>query len=524
MNRWLIFIEQKLKALRPLFKALLSLVLGGLSALAMPPVDAWWIFGLTFPAFLVVIEGRSLRHSFLCGWLFGVGYFLGALNWIGFAFLVHASDLWMMPFAVGGLAGFLALYWGLSAALTRAICNKGIEVFWVAPICFAAMEYLRGVLFSGFPWAVIGLAVDGMGGVAQLAYFIGMNGLTFLILIWAAAPLLYLHGHRVWAALVLLLLPLCWIYGDWRLTQSSTQFVEGVNLRIVQPNISQDDQWRNTHAREIFDKLLSQSAEPSKNGKLITHIIWPESIVPFLIDESPEGLAEVAKMLGPHRILLTGAVRRSAPSLTADYFTSVLVIDGNAKVIGHYDKSHLVPGGEFLPLAWLLEPLGFRQVISMPEGFRAGSGPESLAVPGAGLVGAQVCYEAIFPAETVDSQHRPNWLVNVTNDGWFGNSSEPWQHLAQLRLRAIEQGLAIARSTNSGISTVFDPFGRSLFQSEKDVTGVFDVNLPRSIEPNVYTHYGDKVLLVMIIVFALVGLSVHKLRDFFSSIRLSLPN
>ena len=524
MKQTLIFIEQKLNGLRPVFKALLCLMLGALSALAMPPVDAWWILGLTFPVFVLLISGKSIRQTFQFGWLFGFGYFLVALHWIGFAFLVNAADLWMMPFAVGGLAAFLALYWGLGAALTRAICSKGIHVFWVAPICFAVAEYLRGILFSGFPWAVIGLSVDGMGGVDQLTYFVGMNGLTFLVVMWATTPLLFFDGRKVLAVVALSLLPLSWFYGEWRLAHNPTQFVEGVNLRIVQPNLSQDDNWRSSHAREIFDQLLMLSAGPSKNDRPITHIIWPESIVPFLLDESPEGLAEVAKMLGSEKILLTGSVRRSAPSNSADYFTSVLVIDGNAKVLGHYDKSHLVPGGEFLPLAWLLEPLGFRQVVSMPESFRAGSGPESLNVPGAGLVGAQVCYEAIFPAETVDPLRRPNWLVNVTNDGWFGNSTEPWQHLAQLRLRAIEQGLAIARSTNSGISTVFDPFGRSLFQSEINVAGVFDAPLPRSIEPSLYAHYGDKVLLAMMIAFGLVGLCVHKLRGFIDSIRLSLQN
>ena len=514
MNQTLIFVEQKLITLRTVTKVLICLVLGIVSALAMPPIDAWWILGFTFPIVFLLMKATSPHQSFLFGWLFGVGYFLVALHWIGFAFLVNAADLWMMPFAVGGLAAFLALYWGAAAAITRFICNKGIHVFWIAPICFGTAEYLRGILFSGFPWSVLGLTVDGMGAVDQLTYFVGMNGLTFLIVMWAVTPLLYVEGQRLLAVIALMLLPLVWIYGDWRLAHNPTQFVESVNLRIVQPNISQDDNWRNAHAREIFDKLLALSSGPSKNGKPITHIIWPESIVPFLIDESPEGLREVARMLGPEKILFTGAVRRSAPSQTADYFTSVLIIDGNAKVLGHYDKSHLVPGGEFLPLEWLLAPLGFRQVVSMPESFREGSGPESLSVPGAGLVGLQVCYEAIFPAETVDPKHRPNWLINVTNDGWFGNSSGPRQHLAQLRLRAIEQGLAVARSANSGISTVYDAFGRSTYLSEMNVVDVLDVELPKSIEGGTYAQFGDWVLLALFITFGLVGLLAHKLRVF----------
>ena len=506
MNRSLTFVSKKLGEIGLLPKALTCFVFGALSTLAMPPFDAWWLLGLTIPVLLLLIEGQSHRRSFFLGWLFGFGYFLVVLHWIGVAFLVNAAtDLWMMPFAVGGLSAAMAVYWGIGAAFTRLLIVRGFPLIFVMPICFGTTEYLRGILFSGFPWAVPGLAVDGMGGVSQLAYLVGMNGLTFLILLWALTPLLFLQGRQRIALVIFLTLPLAWGWGEWRLVQNPTQYVEGVNLRIVQPNLSQDDKWRNDHAREIFEKLLALSAEPSKTGNPITHVIWPESIIPFLIDESPEGLARVAQMLGPEKILLAGAVRRSSPSSDADYFTSVLVIDGKAKVLGHYDKSHLVPGGEYLPLAWALEPLGFRRVVNMPDSFRAGLGAESIAVPGAGFAGIQICYEAIFPSEAVDSKHRPDWLVNVTNDGWFGKSTGPYQHLAQLRLRTIEQGLAAARSANTGISAVFDPFGRALFQSEIDVEGGFDSPMPKSIAAGLYAKFGDYVLLMMSLVWFLFG-------------------
>jgi apolipoprotein N-acyltransferase len=485
------------------WRGLMVLLLGALSGLAMPPVNAWWIFGLTVPLFLSLLQWT--RRPFLSGWVFGFGYFLVVLHWIGFAFFVDAKvDLWMMPFAVGGLSGAAAVYWGLAAFATRLLMQRGLPIWLAYPICLSIAEWLRGFLFTGFPWAVPGLAVDGMGGVDQLASIIGMNGLTLLILFWATAPLAYLVDSKRTAIAVLLTLPLAWGWGAWRLAQNPTQHVAGVGVRLVQPNISQSDKWRGDNARAIFDQLLTLSAKPSDNGIEVTHLIWPESALPFLIDESAAGRAELALVLAGKKILLTGAVRRSSPKavngVEPNYFTSVLMFDGDAKVIGVYDKSHLVPGGEYLPFAWLLEPLGFRKVVSLPESFSAGPGPEAIAVPGAGFAGMQICYEAIFPNGIVNQKQRPDWLVNVTNDGWFGNSSGPYQHLAQLRLRAIEQGLPVARAANTGISAVIDPVGRYLEITNIDEQITRDSMLPKKIQPTVYSIFGDFGLLFLLII------------------------
>jgi apolipoprotein N-acyltransferase len=513
MDHSLNFVRLQLESLSLVSAAFLAFLLGALSGSAMPPFDFWWIFGFTFPALLFFIHKTSLPRAFLLGWLFGFGYFLVALHWIGYAFFVNAgADLWMMPFAVGGLAAFLAIYWGLASVLTLYFVARGFEPFLLAPIFFTAAEYLRGHLFSGFAWAAPGLAVDGMGGVSQLTYIIGMEGLTFLVLLWAGALFALMRGKRVLPLLVLAILPLSWVLGEWRLAQNPTQFSETIFVRIVQPNLSEDDAWRSKNARPIFERLLALSAQPPQLASQVTHIVWPESVVPFLIDESPTALSQVGEMLGLNRILMTGAVRRAAPDPQADYFTSVLVIDGTAKVIAHYDKAHLVPGGEFLPLAWLLEPLGFRQVVSLPESFKAGKGPESLRIPGAGLVGAQVCYEATFPQETVDPRNRPDWLVNVTNDGWFGQSTGPWQHLAQFRLRVIEQGLAGVRSANTGVSAILDPFGRYLIKSPLDVEAVYDGQLPLSLAPGPYAKFGDRILLALLLFGLGVAFIIRKPR------------
>jgi apolipoprotein N-acyltransferase len=488
VNRFLIQLISAKKHLK-------LLGLGAISALAMPPVDAWWVLLFTIPLALVAFEMEQhskYRRLFGLAMCFGFGYFAAALHWIGFAFLVDAANnLWMMPFALGALAGGMALFWAAAILLAMVLVKRGLPLFIAVPVCMAIFEWLRGNILTGFPWAVFGQAADGMRGVEQLASVIGMTGLTLFIWLWAAAPFAILSDnlkHKITAALILLALPASYLWGEWRLQQNPTTYVPGVMLRLVQPNISQSDKWREGNARAIFDQLKSLTSQPSSTGQQITHIIWPESAVPFLIDESTDGKAELRAALKPHQILLTGAVRRSAPRDDADYFTSILVFDDQAQVITTYDKWHLVPGGEFLPLAWLLEPLGLRKVVNLPGSFKAGAGPSTINVPGLGSVGMSICYEAIFPGGLFDPSNRPALLVNVTNDGWFGNSAGPYQHVAQIRLRAIESGLPVARAANTGISAIIDPLGREVFTSQLNTTGAFDVVVPNRLETTIYAN------------------------------------
>ena len=512
MNPWFSSAVQGCGRLSLALRSFLVFAAGLASALSLPPIDAWWLLAFTIPGFLMLMKNQ--RRGFLLGWLFGLGYLIAALNWIGFAFFVNAkADLWMMPFAVGGLAAFLALYWGLAGWLTAKCGAKGYPSWLVFPVFLSLGEWLRGVLFGGFPWAVPGLAVDGMGAVAQFASVIGMNGFTFLLLLWAATPFGWLSGYRKSTSAVVLCLPLLWAWGTWRMAENPTQFVAGVGIRLVQPNISQSDKWRDDNARSIFNQLLALSSRPQAPGLAVTHVIWPESAVPFLLDESVEGKTELGVMLQGTRTLITGAVRRSSPKSangeTPRFFTSVMVFDGAGKLQSTYDKWHLVPGGEYLPLAWLLEPLGFRKVVNVPESFSPGQGPVTLAIPGAGLVSPQICYEAIFPAGAIDFEHRPDWIVNVTNDGWFGGSTGPYQHLAQLRLRAIEQGLPVARAANTGISAVIDPVGRYVTTTRLNRIDARDSQLPEKIQPTVYFHIGDFALLLLLLMAVALGSAIR---------------
>ncbi len=499
-----------LRGVRGWRRAGLALASGIIAALAMPPLDFWPLLFVAFPVVLLMLEGiekKQRLQSFLLGWGFGFGYFIVALHWIGFAFFVDAEAyLWMMPFAVGGLAAAMAVYWGLASLCVTLSGRRRLPAALVLAASLAAFEWLRGTLFTGFPWAAPGLASDGMGAVAQTASLWGMPALTLLIALWAATWPFIFSGprlHRFTAVLIIAALPLCWAWGSYRLQNGAVADVDGIRIRIVQPNISQDSKWRDENARAIFDQLLEMSARAAPDGMPATHIIWPETAVSFLIDESAVAKTELAQLLGGNKILVTGALRRDI-NATGDgednkVYNSILTFDGSGTVVARYDKWRLVPGGEFLPFEWLLEPLGFRKVVTVPGSFAAGPGPVSLAIPGAPEAGFGVCYEAIFPDHFVDPQKRPGWLINVTNDGWFGNSTGPYQHLAQARLRTIEQGLPMVRAANTGISAVIDPYGRILSSLPLSESAILDTGLPEALPPTFFADYGELILGLMLL-------------------------
>jgi apolipoprotein N-acyltransferase len=469
-------------------------------ALALPPHARLWsalagLVGLVFLSRDFVALKR--RTQFMRGLGFGIGYFTFALHWIGYAFLVDADAyLWMMPFAVGGLSLFMASYWAVAFVVAGQLARWGYSVWLTVPLCVGVVEWLRGYLFTGFPWAAPGLIADGMGPVLQVASVVGMPGLTLLIMLWGMAAGAVLL-RRFSAVLVLLTLPLCFVWGQWRLSSASIEAATGPIIRIVQPNISQSDKWREENTEKIFEDLLSLSSTPAEVTPAV--VVWPESAVSFLLDESRLGLSRIADVLQPGQALLAGSLRRSVNAAQKQtYFTSVLLIDDEGVVKQTYDKWRLVPGGEYLPFAWALEPLGFRKVVNVPESFTPGAGPRSLDVPGIGKAAMLICYEAIFPHRLVDETLRPRWIVNVTNDGWFGLSVGPHQHLAQVRMRAVEQGLPVVRAANTGISAVIDPWGRYTAQTALETKAVLDVRLPEAMPQTVFSRFG------MVLVWSLV--------------------
>jgi apolipoprotein N-acyltransferase len=506
MIRWI----DRLAGLRPWVRSLLSLAAGALAALGLPPLGLWPLAFLGFPLFLALLEtdkSGSWRSGFGAGWLFGLGYFAVAFHWIGFAFLIEAETyLWMMPFMLGALAGGMAIYWGLAAVAAKRLGRGGLGLALTFAAALAVAEWLRGQLFTGFPWAAPGLMVDAMGGLAQAAALLGMTGLTLLIVLWASLPHALLSASRRMIAVALALalpLPLLWGWGEVRLASAGNETVPDVAIRIVQPNVPQESKWRDENARAIFDDLKRLSAMPTEQMPQgiggVTHLVWPESAVPFLIDESPVARTELQPLLGGRTALITGAIRLDrASGPEPDAFNSIIVFDGVAQPVARYDKWRLVPGGEFLPLAWLLEPIGFRKVVRTPGNFIPGQGPVSILLPGGLKAALLVCYEVIFPDRLIDAADRPQMMVNVTNDGWFGRSTGPWQHLAQVRLRAIEQGLPVIRAANTGISAVIDSHGRYLRRLPLMEQGVIDSPLPAAVATTAYGRWGDAILFLSI--------------------------
>jgi apolipoprotein N-acyltransferase len=502
-------------------RAIVLLIAGAAAGLAMPPFNFWPLLFLAFPVLVWALEEATLRGAFASGWLFGLSYFAVCFYWIGIALLVDAATyLWMMPFMVGALAGGMALYWGLATLATALIRQRGLTRIITLALCLALAEWLRGHLLTGFPWTAPGLAAAGMGSLAQAASLIGMTGLTLFIVLWAALPALLgfatLKRREIIAALVLIaLLPGLFLWGAYRLSTAADDRGDGAKIRIVQPNVAQDDKWRADNARTIFDKLKRMSSEPTpeRPGGIadVAVVVWPESSVSFYMDESVEGLSELADMLPDGTQLVMGALRRElGPNGERHVYNSVLGLDSEANVAARYDKWRLVPGGEFLPFESILEPLGFRKVVTVPGSFTSGPGPRNITLPGLPPAAVLICYEAIFPHDLIDPASRPQWIINVTNDGWFGRSSGPYQHLAQARLRTIEQGLLLVRAANTGISTIIDAYGRSQASLPLGVEGVLDGKLPRTLPPTLYARAGDFILAGLIILLVLAGIVLRQ--------------
>lgn len=498
----------RVSALSGARRLLASAAGGAIAALSLPPAGLWpaLIVGLGLLIWLldgVAGEHRALKRRMvsaaLVGWSFGFGYFVTSLYWLGFAFLVDADRFaLLMPLGVAALPAGLAVFWAGAAAGAIAAWQPGPRRAVTLAVALAAGEWLRGHVLSGFPWNAPGYAAGALDGLGQGAAFVGLYGMTLLVLLWAglAAVLASEALSRralLGVALLLAAAPLALAAGHWRLATASTAMFENVSLRIVQANIAQGDKWVPEHRDEIVAAHLELSTSGGLAG--VTHLVWPESAVPMLIDEAPEARERLVRALPDHVTLLLGALRRElhdpAGTPSVRMYNSLFAVSGAGAILARYDKWRLVPFGEYLPFEALLKPLGLRQFVPLPLGFSAGPAPRTLAIEGTPGFAPLVCYEAIFPRALIDRQDRPEWLLNVTNDGWFGNTAGPYQHLEQARFRAIEEGLALVRAANTGISAVIDPYGRILHRLPLGEAGRFDSPLPRPLPPTVYAVWGD---------------------------------
>ncbi len=500
-------------------RAAIAFVAGAVSALAMAPVHFWPVLFVTFPLLVWLVDGaaaarwRGAAAGFLIGWWFGFGYFVAGLYWVGYAFLVDAKTFgWLLPVGVTALPAGLAAFTGIGVALARVLWTPGAFRVLTLAAALTTSEWLRGHLFTGFPWNAFGYALTAPLALAQSAAVFGIWGLTFIAVAVFASPALLADDRKRWRFLPVIgavgLLAVLAAFGAVRLALDPTEMDDGVRLRIMQPNVQQDEKFNYRNKADVMRRYLdlSQGAESGIPLDGITHLIWPESAFPFFLTREPEALAAIAKVLPSTTVLITGAARLADPVpgvRGVRAYNSIYVIDHNGSILSIYDKLHLVPFGEYLPFQSFLESLGLMQLTKMPGGFIPGERRRRMAVPGAPEMLPLICYEAIFPGEAVPPGERPGWLLNLTNDAWFGISAGPYQHLQQARVLAIEEGLPLIRTANTGVSAVIDPLGRIVQSLPLGSAGTLDSRLPRPIAATIYARIGDLWLwLVIAAIFA----------------------
>jgi apolipoprotein N-acyltransferase len=495
-----------------------ALLLGALAAAALPPVHALPLLLIAFPGLFLLLRGtRTVWNGFWVGWWFGCGYFIGGIYWLAWPFTLDMERFgWMIPFAVFGLSALQAIFVGAAAALARATRLGGPAGVIMLAVCWAGLEFLRGQVgnvFAGFPWNLIATAWAAVDAMIQPAAFLGAYGLGFLTVLIATMPAVLAEpaprraARFAWFGAALVLLAALWLGGAQRLAGANAEPVAGVRLRLVQGNIEQSLKWVEGRREQTFAHYLRLSAAPGFDR--ITHIVWPETAIDYRFDtEIPaariegERLRQIAAIIPPNGALLLGAIRDHARR----YYNSFHVVAPGGNVVATYDKHELVPFGEFVPMRPLLRRLGVEKLAHGAGDYTAGAGPATLDVPGAPGASPLICYEAIFPGRT-DPRRRPGWLVNVTNDAWFGLTSGPYQHFASARLRAVEEGVPLVRAANTGITAVVDAYGRVQARMAIMTTGVLDAALPRATaQPTFYARLGDRSLLVLLLLALLVAL------------------
>jgi apolipoprotein N-acyltransferase len=497
-------LHARVAALSPWRRRGFAVVLGAISALAFAPVHfapamAIALIGL----FWLVQAAPSRRGAFNIAWIWGFGHFAAGNFWIANSFLLDIARFgWMMPPVIAGLSAFLALYPGLAAA---AVWRKG-DLSPGRIIAFAGLwvvaEWLRSHLLTGYAWNLVAYVWDWSPPMMQSAALWGSWGLGLLTVAIFTLPASLAGSERKCARLAsigaLAGLVLLWAGGAMRLAGDTGEPVAGIKLRIVQANVSQVEKLKGGFSARHFEKHL-QLTRDTPGLESVTHVIWPESAIPFLLDREPDLRQIIAGVIPPKGALIAGTIRGApATGELEEIWNSLVVLDDKGAIHATADKAHLVPLGEYVPLRAL-----FPFISKLTPGtmdFSAAPGPATISVPGAPEIGPSICYEVIFPGAIVNDAHRPSWLVNVTNDGWFGKSPGPYQHFASARFRAVEEGIPLVRAANTGISGVVDAYGRIEVETALGDIAVIDASLPRALPPTWFARHGTETTAALVLV------------------------
>ncbi|MFS0773582.1 apolipoprotein N-acyltransferase [Sphingomonas sp. 1P08PE] len=499
--------------------SLISVILGAVAATGFAPLDLWPIAIACIAGWMALTHAApTFRAAMWRGWLFGLGHFTVNNNWFQHAFdFQDAMPPVLGYFAAVALALYLAIFPMTAGGITWRFRGRIPDAAYI--LIFAAAwigtEYLRAVLFTGYAWNPLAVLWLPAIGVARLSAWTGTYALSGLTVLAAGSLLLLARRRWMLPAIALPATALAALSALW--TNAPPAAADAPRVRVVQPNIGNDA--RVGAGERSLAALIRLSGRPGPIPRLV---VWPEGLVVDFLESGypdyiygsrwPELLRErMARALGPRDMLMTNAVRlhfdRDSNVVAAG--NSVLAINPDARIAGRYDKAHLVPYGEYLPMPWLLKPLGLARLVPGDMDFTPGSGPGAIAWPGFGAVGVQICYEIIFSGEVVDAAHRPRLIFNPSNDAWFGSWGPP-QHLAQARLRAIEEGLPIVRATPTGISAIIAADGRLLAAVPHETAGAIELPVPPPLPPTLFARAGNWMAAIVAVLFVALAVAIRR--------------
>jgi apolipoprotein N-acyltransferase len=487
----------------------LSLAAGVMGALGQAPFDLWWLSVAGFALLLILLRRSDTpRQAAWVGWLAGTGYFALALFWIIEPFLIDAARHgWMAPFALVGMAGGLALFWGFAGWVTHALGASALA--WIAAV--ASVEVARSYVLTGFPWALPGhIWID--TSVIHAAALVGHHGLTLLTLAAAAGlVLLVTPARRWWGAGCLAMVAAIGLWGGTVIPDGDATAQGGAPdrpiIRMVQPNAPQHLKWDRDAIPLFFWRQVEYTAAPTDDPDRPRPdlILWAETALSVLLENAEPELAAIADAADGVPVVL--GIQRFVGQRT---FNSALYLDESGVIRAIYDKHRLVPFGEYMPFGEVMARFGIHgMAASRGGGFSPGPGARLMALGALGHALPLICYEAVFPDFIHAAPARPDFLMQITNDAWFGELSGPYQHLAQARLRAVEQGLPFVRVANTGVSAMIDPYGRITAALPLNEAGWLDAALPLPLPPTLYARTGEAPVLALIAAMLAFAAGLH---------------
>lgn len=480
--------------LNPKTQAFLCFVAGLVAALALEPVSIPFFFFLGFGFFYFTHhKAQNGKQTFFYSWLFALGFHGAGLYWISASLFIDINKyFWVLPFSLLALPCYLAFLFAACVSAIHGLKKHGAAYALLLACAILASEVLRSFLLGGFPWNLFGYIWTQTDLVIQSASLFGIFGLTLLTLLVATllAETILRPTPRSLVAFtsVAILFSGLALWGEQQLKNEPT-FVPAIQLRVVQGAIEQAERRTQAQRMAAFSRYISLSTEHAKTPP--THIIWPETAAPFFLGDDDVMRKALSRIIPKGGALLTGSPSKDIRDGDISYFNSFVVLDDKGTITGRYDKSHLVPFGEFIPLRSVIKALPVAADIIGARDFSFGTGPRTLRAPEFPPFSTMICYEAIFSKAITDESNPPQLLLHVTNDAWFGNTSGPYQHFAMARVRAIEEGLPLVRAANTGISAVVDAYGRIHKKLDLGERGVIDAPLPTTKgEKTIYSQYG----------------------------------